>query len=71
MSKILEKYFCGSNKGSRIRQIKGRDPVLLRVGLDKLGAESGSSSSSLWGGCCVELREQQRDGVEEFTTRKL
>jgi len=44
-SDLFPSSFSAFSKGSHIRQIKGRDPALLRVGLDKLGAESGSSSS--------------------------
>ena len=44
-SKLFPSSFSAFCKGSHIRQIKGRDPALLRVGLDKLGAESGSSFS--------------------------
>lgn len=45
LPKLFPSSFSAFCKGSHIRQIKERDPALLRVGLDKLGAESSSSSS--------------------------
>lgn len=45
LSKLFLSCFSAFSKDSHIRQIKGRDPALLSVGLGQLEAASGSSSS--------------------------